>query len=161
MNPGPDSAASIERLLARSPDLSSSDRDRVRKILLDATGIGDADRFLELIGDSVITRLDSRDPAGVSAWRERWRDLEIQIPPVQPEETVPVHTAVSRLTAWAARILPIVDRPEYAELFRSELYDLAQSGSGRWAQLAYAIRVLIRAPMLRRELHAPARERSW
>jgi len=153
-------AALVERILARSSDLSPSERDRARRILLDVMHHGDADRVLAL-GDSVITRVDGRRPAGVSPWRRRWRDLEFQVRPAEPVEAVPGHAAVSRLTAWAARLLPPADQPDYEELFRSELYDLAQSGSGRWAQLAYAIRVLIRAPQLRRELRAPARERSW
>jgi hypothetical protein len=59
-----------------------------------------------------------------------------------------------RLTAWAARLLPVADRPVYGELFRSELFDLAQAGSGRRAQVGYAIRVLVRAPLLRRALRA-------
>ena len=69
---------------------------------------------------------------------------------------------VSRqLAVWAARVLPAADRPEYAEVFQSELFELANSGSTRRAQFAYAIRVLVRAPLLRRELRAPAKERSW
>jgi len=69
--------------------------------------------------------------------------------------------ASRRLADWATRILPVADRPEYAELFHAELHDLAESGCGRRAQIAYALRVLVRAPWLRRELSAPVRERSW
>jgi hypothetical protein len=105
----------------------------------------------------------SRAPSAVTdvtEWRRRWSDL--QTVPVQEVGRRSFHLAVSRrLTAWAARILPVADRSEYEELFGSELYELAQSDGGRRAQLAYALRVLVRAPLLRRELRAPARERSW
>lgn len=62
---------------------------------------------------------------------------------------MPLPSAMSRrLTTWAARILPAPDRPVYDELFRAELVDLAS----RRAQLGHAVRVLVRAPLLRREL---------
>lgn len=88
------------------------------------------------------------------------------IPPVEadvqeePQKTKRSETS-RRLTDWAARMLPAADRREYTELFHAELYDLANSGCGRRAQIAYALRVLVRAPWLRRELSAPMRERSW
>jgi hypothetical protein len=59
-------------------------------------------------------------------------------------------------------VLPEGDRAHHRELFTSELYDLAQSS--RRAQLAYAVRVLVRAPHLRRALRVPAppvREQAW
>ncbi|MEV4603127.1 hypothetical protein AB0K15_37730 [Amycolatopsis sp. NPDC049253] len=61
--------------------------------------------------------------------------------------------AFSRITATcAAALLPAGSRAEYAELFLSELRDLAEARSGRWAQVRYACRVLLRAPRLRRAL---------
>ncbi|WP_326836579.1 hypothetical protein VSH64_16975 [Amycolatopsis rhabdoformis] len=61
--------------------------------------------------------------------------------------------AFSRITATcAAALLPAGSRAEYAELFLSELHDLAAARSGRWAQVRYACRVLLRAPRLRRAL---------
>ncbi|MFI5559280.1 hypothetical protein ACIA2T_08380 [Amycolatopsis japonica] len=87
---------------------------------------------------------------------------ERAVPMVEAEPKRTTRSATSRrLTDWAARILPAVDRPEYTELFHAELHDLAESGSGSRTQIAYALRVLVRAPWLRRELSAPVRERSW
>lgn len=78
-----------------------------------------------------------------------------------PTDGVRLSVVSCRLTRWSTRVLPVVYRPEYAELFRSELYDLVLTGSGRSAQISHALRVLVRAPLLRRELRALARERSW
>ncbi|MFI5611480.1 hypothetical protein [Amycolatopsis sp. NPDC051903] len=61
--------------------------------------------------------------------------------------------AFSRLAATCAvALLPAGSRAEYAELFLSELHELASSRSGRWAQVRYACRVLVRTPRLRRAL---------
>ncbi|MEU3625364.1 hypothetical protein [Amycolatopsis coloradensis] len=59
-----------------------------------------------------------------------------------------------RLTKVAAGILPIGSRIDYEERFRSELFDLAESGSGWWKQVRHSLRVLIRAPWLRYEIRA-------
>lgn len=57
-----------------------------------------------------------------------------------------------RLTGWAARLLPPEMQSEYIEMFTSELHDLARHDSRRRTQLVHAIRVLVRAPLLRHEL---------
>lgn len=44
----------------------------------------------------------------------------------------------------AVRLLPPADRARYAEEYRSELWDLAQSGAGWLRQLGYAMRQLLR-----------------
>lgn len=69
-----------------------------------------------------------------------------------------------QLTECAVTLLPVIERAEYGELFRSDLVELAGSQCGRWAQLWHSLRVLIRVPSLRlalREHANPARERSW
>jgi hypothetical protein len=68
-----------------------------------------------------------------------------------------------RLVEFASHALPAGDRADYAELFHSELFDLAQTGCGRRAQVMHALRVLVRILALRRALRsAPAfQERSW
>ncbi|MGW4487132.1 hypothetical protein ACWEOE_25215 [Amycolatopsis sp. NPDC004368] len=59
----------------------------------------------------------------------------------------------SRITATCAAALPPAgSRAEYAELFLSELHDLAEARGGRWVQVRYACRVLVRAPRVRRAL---------
>jgi hypothetical protein len=55
-------------------------------------------------------------------------------------------------------------RGEFEEEFRSELYEVAAGGVGWWGQVRHCLRVLVRAPLLRRELLTPVpsvRERPW
>lgn len=61
------------------------------------------------------------------------------------------------LLAAAARLLPAADRTRYADEYRSELRELAQSGAGRCRQLGYALRQLRSTPQMRFALHAPRR----
>ncbi|MFD0686025.1 hypothetical protein [Actinomadura fibrosa] len=68
-------------------------------------------------------------------------------------------TAV-RAAGWAVRMLPSADRPRYAEEFRSELWELAAADAGRWRQVRHAVRLLVRAPLLRRELTRPRARRA-
>ncbi|MGI5227387.1 hypothetical protein [Actinoallomurus sp. CA-142502] len=63
-----------------------------------------------------------------------------------------------QLLQVATRLLPGCDRARYAEEFRSELWDLA--GAGRWQQILYAARQLLRAGHLRIELKAPRRSKA-
>ena len=65
-----------------------------------------------------------------------------------------------RLTRTVLRVLPPADRPRYDEEFRSEVYELAAAGASRWAQLAYAVRLLDRAWVLRAELREVAVRRA-
>ncbi|MET7991652.1 hypothetical protein ABZU76_12150 [Amycolatopsis sp. NPDC005232] len=84
---------------------------------------------------------------GFGSWSPRWRGWAG--PAASPAQVI----AFSRVTATcAAALLPAGSRAEYAELFLSELHDLARTRSGRWAQIRYACRVLVRAPRLRRAL---------
>lgn len=72
-------------------------------------------------------------------------------------------SSVSRwIAGWALAVLPSCERVAYSEIFASELAELSKSKN--WlAQVIYALRVLVRAPILGRELRAPdsrAKERS-
>lgn len=61
-----------------------------------------------------------------------------------------------RLACWAATVLPVPDRARYREEFEAELVEITR---GR-RQLVHALRLLVRAVPLRRELRRPARERA-
>lgn len=74
----------------------------------------------------------------------------------QQAKRATISTLATRATDAAARLLPPADRVRYAEEYRCELYELAQ-GSRR-AQWAYALRLLVCAVSLRRELRRDARE---
>lgn len=63
-----------------------------------------------------------------------------------------------RLLAAAAWLVPTRNRARYAEEFRSELAEVAQAGGGRFAQLAYALRVAASSVRLRVALASPRRE---
>jgi hypothetical protein len=62
-----------------------------------------------------------------------------------------------RLLAIAVRLLPETARTRYEEEFRSELAELTTIGSGRWAQLTYGTRLVLRVWQLRTALKAPRR----
>jgi hypothetical protein len=62
------------------------------------------------------------------------------------------------LSRMAVRILPADYRQRYSDEYWSELFDL-QNGP-RWRQLVYALQLIIRTPMLRRELHGQVEEYS-
>jgi len=61
------------------------------------------------------------------------------------------------LLAVASCLLPAGDRARYAEEYRSEQWDLAQSGAGRLRQLRYALHQLLGALPLRFVLRSPRR----
>ncbi len=65
--------------------------------------------------------------------------------------------SAARLLSYAARFLPAVDRARYAQEYRSELWELAQSGVGRRGQLRYALRQLLRVPPMGFALRSPWR----
>ncbi len=141
-------AEELERRLIRDFAPVKNGRHRVRLRNLDSS-LSDVEAHIAVMGDDLYTVLGED------------RELDRETSSERPAPSVRPSTLSDRLLTVTARILPAIERPEYEELFRSELFDLALSGSGRWAQLAYALRVLVRAPLLRRELRAPARERSW
>jgi len=62
------------------------------------------------------------------------------------------------LLVVAARVLPAAHRARYAEEYRSELWDLAQSGVGRLRQLQYALRQLCSAFPVGFTLRSPRRK---
>lgn len=55
-----------------------------------------------------------------------------------------VAPSAAGLLRGAARLLPAGERARYAEEYRSELCDLAQSGLGRVRQLRYGLRQFLR-----------------
>jgi hypothetical protein len=57
-----------------------------------------------------------------------------------------------RLLAFATRCLPEVHRERYVEEFRGELWSVAEAGGRLRSQVAYAVRQIARAMLLRREL---------
>jgi hypothetical protein len=73
----------------------------------------------------------------------------------QEQEGVLATWSAARLVTAANRLLPAANRARYREEFHAEICDLAEAGAGRWRQIAYATRVLIRAWGLRRELKTP------
>lgn len=164
LTPDLNDALTIAHAIARNLDL---DLDHAR----------DLARHLDLGLTFALDLARGRDRAlvgGLRRARERVALLAVELEGLQRagagdgvlSSAVPRLSVVScRVTVWAVRLLPAGDRDTYAEMFRSELYDLARDGGGRWwLQLRHAVRVLVRAPWLRRELRAPApaaRERSW
>lgn len=79
--------------------------------------------------------------------------------PVQPRSRRVVSLAASMLST-AARLLPANDRVRYAEEFRSELWEIAQAGGRRRAQLAYAARQVVSAWRLAAALRTRRRRRA-
>jgi hypothetical protein len=61
------------------------------------------------------------------------------------------------LARAAVVLLPSSDRDRYADEYRSELWDLAQSGAGYPQQVLYALRQLLRAVPMRIVLRSPRR----
>ena len=64
--------------------------------------------------------------------------------------------SAAMVTRWALRWLPVVERARYQEELFAELYDLAESGVSRRAQLGHALRLSTRGWSLRRALRAPS-----
>jgi hypothetical protein len=62
------------------------------------------------------------------------------------------------LTKFAASVLPASDRDRYAEEFRAELQDLAQSGAGHLRQLLYGLRQIRGILQMRYALRSPRRK---
>jgi hypothetical protein len=82
--------------------------------------------------------------------------FETRRSPARGGTSTAVHIApvASRLVGVATQMLPAWERARYAEEFRSELWDLAQTGGSRRAQLAYATRQLLAVPKLRAGLRS-------
>lgn len=68
-------------------------------------------------------------------------------------------TGATKLIRSAVRVLPAEHRDRYRDEFDSELYELTAAGASRAAQLAYAVRLLDRAWVLRAELRESAARR--
>jgi len=96
------------------------------RLLIEACGGNDEDqrRFVTAWRRFMIARVSELDGG-----RER-RGVRRVVP------------SAAGLLAVAVRPLPVADRTRYAEEYRSELWELTQSGAGRWRQLRYALRQL-------------------
>lgn len=68
-----------------------------------------------------------------------------------------IEVPAARLLAIVTQLLPAADRDRYDEEFRSELWDLAQAGAGRFRQVAYALRQLRCARLTVSALRSPRR----
>jgi hypothetical protein len=77
--------------------------------------------------------------------------------PDRSKRVAPAAARVLTVTVWP---LPAISRARYAAEFRTELWELAQSGASRRAQVAYATRQLRSAWRLRAALRTPARQRA-
>ena len=67
-----------------------------------------------------------------------------------------------RILQWATALLPPTARARYWEELNAELYELARSGTSRWSQVAYSMRMAAGMWSLRQALRAPlpTRERA-
>jgi hypothetical protein len=87
-----------------------------------------------------------------------------QLEPIEQSRKTVAGAAVAparsarRLAGFAVQVLPAGHQTRYGEEFGAELYDLAAAGSSRWRQLAYALRLLDRAWVLRAELREARRQ---
>lgn len=110
-----------------------------------------------------VARLETRATDLFSELRYLERDLERGREIVIEKPVLMRLSGMSRrLASCASRLLPVGVRSDYEERFQSELFELADSGLGRWRQVRHSLRVLVRAPSLRWVLrHSPVRERSW
>ena len=73
-------------------------------------------------------------------------------------EAKPVASSASGLLAAAAKPLPVADRARYAEEYRRELWELAQSGAGSLRQLRYALRQVLHTLPMSFALRSPRRK---
>jgi hypothetical protein len=76
-----------------------------------------------------------------------------------PQRSVAPAAVAARVARGAVRVLPAAFRDRYNAEVGSELYELAAAGASPWAQLAYAVRLLDRAWVLRAELREAAAKR--
>ncbi len=75
----------------------------------------------------------------------------------KPSTSSPGRGVMLRLIRAAAWVLPAEDRARYMEEFRSELFDLAVMGVGRFGQLCYSLRLFGHVLQLRAALAVPRR----
>ncbi|GAA3002819.1 hypothetical protein [Actinokineospora diospyrosa] len=126
------------------------------------------DAFYRLRYTAFLLRNERREqhhPASLgSTLKQLSRDfdrLAAEVAATYPVTAPPVGRLSRGLTSLAVRLLPAADRERFREDFLAEIWEIAEAGSKR-AQARHALRVLVRAPLLRRELRTPAeRIRSW
>jgi hypothetical protein len=85
-----------------------------------------------------------------------WGGESIMNMPASP--AIRVAKTSRQLTKWAISVLPEEHRTEYAEQFSADLIYLARQQTRWLTQVRHSMRVLVRAPWLRRELRTPAPE---
>lgn len=118
-------------------------------------------------------RMTSRDlAAALTVARNRARDLANDFADAFPAASIRVDATAERdaperparpavTVAWTATVLLArQDRPRYDLEYRSELADMAATGTGRGQQLRYAARLLVRTPLLRAELARTRRRQA-
>lgn len=88
-----------------------------------------------------------------------WATFKLRHPAIalSQRRARPVVPSATRLLAAAACLLPVAERARYTDEYRSELWELAQSGAGRPCQLRYSLRQLRNAPSLGFALRSPHR----
>jgi hypothetical protein len=106
----------------------------------------------------------ARDLARDVQKRLRHRPSAMPSAPLRPSTTTHVAKTSRQLTKWAVWVLPAEHQTEYAEHFSADLVHLAHERASWLPQVRHSVRVLVRAPWLRRELRAPTPElkkRTW
>ncbi|GLW29095.1 hypothetical protein [Actinoplanes regularis] len=145
-------AHALAKIRARRPDLISH-LSRARNLALAVAADADSDlaqeRARALAGAlkrAYRTAEETNEQGAGVALRQRRATLRRPVP----------SSGAVRLVRGAARVLPAEHRYRYREEFESELYELTVAGASRWAQLAYGVRLLDRAWVLRAELREAA-----
>ncbi len=122
-----------------------------------------------LAGAAVIAAVRSR--RSTQQRMKKMKEMELRLAEysiaLKPGEVIPppVRKRAAARPAWPARgladaasfLLPSADRDRYSQEFRSELWDLAQDGAGRFIQMRYALRQLRGALPMRMALRPPRR----
>ncbi|MFI7074968.1 hypothetical protein [Micromonospora sediminicola] len=110
------------------------------------TRLGESNR---LIASMLIDKLCESTPEFVAA-NSHAVGLGPSATPSAPQ--VRRSPSAERLVGAAVRVLPAEHRSRYRDEYLSELYDIAAAGASRWSLLAYALRLVDRAWVLRAEL---------
>ena len=111
-----------------------------------------ADEFVNDLGRGFIHHSDLRRA------RRLYRMIDrVSVNDRGQSKTRRITLPAASLLAAAVRLLPAADRARYADEYRSELWELAQSGNGRLRQLQYALRQLCSAPAMGVALRWPRR----
>jgi len=145
----------IDRAGTRASNLAGDlDRARVQA----STRTSDLTRPRQLAGGL------TRASASTSELARQLRDLRARVElvhqgsAVQGTSRARVAAPASRLAGLAVWLLPADGRARYSEEFACELWEMANHGAGRRAQLAFAIQLLSHAAPLRMAVLSPRRK---